>query len=155
MTVKEIKSPFTGGKVEEISEISKMEFRGEEYDVHSRYYKCCDTGETFSDSDQDASTLDDLYSQYRIRHGIPFPDEIKAIRSRYGLNYSQIGKLLGFGTNQWKRYESGQVPSESNGRLICAIRDKKVALKLLESTRGLYEKQEYNKIRALMNSCHA
>ena len=146
MIANEIKSPFTGGKATEVYELTKMEFRGEEYLVHSRYYLCCDSGEKFSDSEQDDSTLNDLYSQYRIKHGIPFPDEIKAIRCRFGLNYSQIGKLLGFGVNQWAKYECGQVPSESNGRLISALRSKSVALTLLKNIRELYDEAEYIKV---------
>ena len=112
-----ITSPFTGGKVREVFKQETMSFRGENYLVHSKYYVCEDTGQEFTTTEQDDSTLNDLYAQYRIKHGIPFPDEIASIRKRYGLNQSQIGKLLGFGVNQWARYEGGQVPSESNGRL--------------------------------------
>lgn len=147
-----IESPFTGGKVEEIFTTETMKFRGEEYLVHSRYYKCVDTGETFSVSQQDETTLNDLYSQYRLKHGIPFPEEIKAIRTRYGLNYSQIGKMLGFGANQWARYEAGQVPSDSNGRLMAALRSKEVTLKLLGEIRDLYDEAEYEKVYALIAS---
>ena len=152
MITKATKSPFTGGRAEEVYELTNMEFRGEEYLVHTRYYKCCDTGETFTDSEQDESTLNDLYAQYRIKHGIPFPDEIKEIRCRYNLNYTQIGKMLGFGTNQWARYESGQIPSESNGRLIAAMRSKSVALSLLNNIRDIFETQEYEKIFKLILS---
>ena len=111
-----------------------------------------DTGETFTVSEQDESTLNDLYSQYRIKHGIPFPDEIKAIRTRYGLNYSQIGKMLGFGVNQWAKYEAGQIPSDSNGRLMGALRSKVVALKLLNEIKDLYEEDEYQKVYTLIVS---
>lgn len=147
-----IESPFTGGKVEEVFTTETLSFRGEDFIVHSRYYKCLDTGETFTVSEQDESTLNDLYSQYRIKHGIPFPDEIKAIRTRYGLNYSQIGKMLGFGVNQWAKYEAGQIPSDSNGRLMGALRSKVVALKLLNEIKDLYEEDEYQKVYTLIVS---
>lgn len=150
MTENNVKSPFTGGKAKEVYALESMEFRGEKYLVHSRYYQCEETGQKFSSSEQDGATLNDLYSQYRIKHGIPFPDEIKAIRLRYKMNYSQIGKLLGFGVNQWAKYESGQVPSESNGRLISALRSKEVALSLLKDIRVLYENDEYEKISNLI-----
>jgi len=145
-----MKSPFTGGETDEVYKLEKMEFRGEEFLVHSRYYKCMDTGQTFTDSEQDNATLNDLYAQYRIKHGIPFPDEIKAIRLRYKMNYSQIGKMLGFGVNQWAKYEAGQVPSESNGRLISALRNKATALSLLRDLRVLYEDSEYEKMMNLV-----
>lgn len=150
MNQKEVKSPFTGGRAKEVYALETMEFRGEEFLVHSRYYVCEETGQKFSDGGQDDATLNDLYSQYRIKHGIPFPDEIKAIRLRYRMNYSQIGKMLGFGVNQWAKYESGQVPSESNGRLISALRSKAVAISLLKDIRVLYDDDEYEKVNNLI-----
>lgn len=147
-----VTSPFTGGKVREVFRQETMSFRGENYIVHSKYYVCEDTGQEFTTTEQDDSTLNDLYAQYRIKHGIPFPDEIASIRKRYGLNQSQIGKLLGFGVNQWAKYEAGQVPSDSNGRLIAALRSKDVTLKLLKEIRDLYEESEYQKIYTLIVS---
>lgn len=122
----EMKSPFTGGRVKEITTIEEKVFRGEKYIVNVRYYVCEDTGEQFTTTEQDTILFDDLYSQYRVRHGIPFPDEIKEIRLRYGLNYSEIFRLLGFEGNLYARYESGELPTESNGKLIAAIRDREV-----------------------------
>ena len=76
-------SPLTGGKVKEINTVETHEFRKEKYSVHVRYYICEDTGERFTTTDQDTLLFNDLYSQYRIRHGIPFPDEIQAVRLTY------------------------------------------------------------------------
>ena len=148
----DIKSPYTGGKAELVFELEKMEFRGEEFLVHGQYFRCVETGQKFSTSEQDQATLNDLYAQYRIKHGLPFPDEIKAIRQRYGMNYSQIGRLLGFGVNQWAKYEAGQVPSESNGRLIGALRRKEVILNLLKDVQILFEQPEYEKMMSLVLS---
>ena len=103
-------SPLTGGKVKEINTVETHEFRKEKYSVHVRYYICEDTGERFTTTDQDTLLFNDLYSQYRIRHGIPFPDEIQAVRERYSLTCSCISKILGFGTNQYALYEKGQMP---------------------------------------------
>ena len=141
-----ITSPFTGGKVREVFKQETMSFRGENYLVHSKYYVCEDTGQAFTTTEQDDSTLNDLYAQYRIKHGIPFPDEIASIRKRYGLNQSQIGKLLGFGVNQWARYEGGQVPSDSNGRLIAVLRRKSVTLTLLKDLEEIFEPDEFRTI---------
>ena len=86
-------SPLTGGKVKEINTVETHEFRKEKYSVHVRYYICEDTGERFTTTDQDTLLFNDLYSQYRIRHGIPFPDEIQAVRERYSLTCSCISKI--------------------------------------------------------------
>ena len=143
----DVKSPFTGGPVKEIFTLEKQSFKGEDFWVHTRYYLCVDTGEKFSTTEQDEQTINDLYAQFRIKHGIPFPDEIRRIRTKYGLNYVQMGKILGFGTNQYAKYENGQMPSESNGRMIWAVRYKTIMLKLIADLKAIFEVEEYDKIR--------
>ena len=142
----EIKSPYTGGAVKEVFTLEQQTFKGEDYWIHARFYQCVDTGEKFTTTEQDELTLNDLYSQYRIKHGIPFPDEIHQIRSKYSLSYAQIGRILGFGANQYAKYESGQIPSDSNGRMIGAIRYKSVMLKLVENVKDIFDENEYTKI---------
>ena len=146
----EIKSPFTGGPVREEIKEEEVSFRGEKFTVHARYYVCEDTGEQFTQTEQDNCTFNDLYAQYRVKHGIPFPGEIKAIRERYNLNYAQIGKILGFGVNQWAKYENGQLPTESNGRLIAALRKKSTTLALLDDIQDIFEPDEFAKIKGLI-----
>lgn len=140
-------SPFTGGKVKEIYTTEEHIFRKEKFNVHVRYYVCEDTFEKFTTSEQDELLINDLYSQYRIRHNIPFPDEIGAVRRKYKLNLVQISKILGFGTNQYAQYENGQIPSESNGRMIHAIKDKDTMLKMLEASINEFSASEYKKIK--------
>lgn len=145
-TYVELKSPFTGGKVIEVSTTEEHVFRKERLLVHVRYYVCEDTGERFTTTEQDELLFNELYSQYRTNHGIPFPDEIKEIRLHYGLNYQQITKILGFGINQYAQYEKGQIPSESNGKLLSAIMNKQFMLQLLEDSHSEFDKGEYNKV---------
>ncbi len=146
----DMKSPFTGGRVKEVSTTEIKEFRKENFLVHVRYYVCEDTGEQFTTTEQDTLQFNDLYSQYRIRHGIPFPDEIESIRKRYGLNYSQISRILGFGANQYAKYEGGDMPSESNGKMIATVKDKNVMLGLLKSCKDTFQPSEYEKILSLI-----
>ena len=131
----DMKSPFTGGRVKEIFTTEVQEFRKENYTVHARYYVCEDTGEKFTTTEQDELAFNELYGQYRVRHGIPFPEEIKATREKYGLSLAAISKILGFGINQYANYENGQVPSESNGKMILAAKNKSFIVSLLDSSR--------------------
>lgn len=146
----ELKSPFTGGRVKEVSTVEEHEFRKELFSVHVRYYVCEDTGNRFTTKEQDELLFNELYSQYRVNHGIPFPEEIKAIRLHYGLNYQQMTKILGFGTNQYAQYEKGQVPSESNGKLLSAAMNRQFMLHLLEDSRAEFCEEEYNKVYQLV-----
>jgi transcriptional regulator with XRE-family HTH domain len=106
-----------------------------------------DTGEKFTTTEQYELLFNELYGQYRVRHGIPFPEEIKATREKYGLSLAAISKILGFGINQYANYESGQIPSESNGKMILAARNKNFILSLLDSSREQFSETEYTKIR--------
>lgn len=142
----ELKSPFTGGRVKEVSTVEEHEFRKEKFLVHVRYYVCEDTGEKFTTTEQDELLFNELYSQYRVNHSIPFPEEIKAIRQYYGLNYQQITKVLGFGINQYAQYEKGQMPSESNGKMLSAIMNQQFMLHLIEDSKAEFEDDEYNKV---------
>lgn len=143
-----VKSPMTGGRVFLIEDTEKMAFRGEHYNIHVRYYICEDTGEQFTTTGQDTLAFNELYNEYRVRHGIPFPDEIRRTREHYGLSCAQITRIVGFGQNQWRQYENGQVPSESNARSIVAAADKAAFLRMVEASRAELGEKEYNIIRS-------
>lgn len=142
----DMRSPLTGGRVKEVNTTEVKEFRKEKFRVHVRYYICEDTGEQFTTTEQDTLQFNDLYAQYRIKHGIPFPDEVKKTRQKYNLNYSQISRILGFGANQYAKYEAGEVPSESNGKMIATIKEKDVILNLLKNCKTSFQPSEYDRI---------
>lgn len=145
-TLAKIQSPITGGRVFLVETTEEHEFRKEKFEVHVRYYICEDTGEQFSGEGQDDLVLNQVYNQWRIRHGVPFPEDIKATRKRYGLNYSQMSKIMGFGANQWKQYEDGIVPSESNGKMIRAIEDKAIMLTVLNTSKAEFTDSDFERL---------
>lgn len=114
-------SPFTGGEVTLIKEIRHFEFRGSKFDIMYHYYKCEDTGEVFTDTQLDKLNLNQVYNQYREKEGIPFSDEIISYRKQYDISATKMSSILGFGINMYGKYESGEIPSVSNGRMIHSI----------------------------------
>ena len=99
----------------------EMEFRKETWRVMFPYYKCADTGEQFTTTDSDGVWLAQVRNQYCRKYGIPYMDEIVAVRERYGLSAVKMSAILGFGPNQWRKYEQEEVPNVSNGRMIRSI----------------------------------
>jgi uncharacterized phage-associated protein len=95
----------------------------------------------------DEANIFQVYNQYRIKHGIPFPDEISGIREHYGLSAAKMSQILGFGINQYRMYEDGEVPSVSNARTIIAAREKAVFLSFVEASKSEMSDQEYHRIR--------
>lgn len=118
---KNMVSPLTGGEVYLVEDIETQIFRKEEYKVHVSYYICKDTGEQFTTEAQDEQFCNELYNQYRIKHGIPFPDEIKRAREHYNVSTSRMSKIAGLCQDKWEQYEKGNIPSEADGKILAAL----------------------------------
>ena len=99
-------------------------YRGECYSYTASYYLCKDSGEHFTTTALDMEAMEQVFRQYRERHGIPFPAEIRAIRMKYRVSAAKMSRILGFGANQYRLYENGEMPSLSNARLITLISEK-------------------------------
>ncbi len=113
-----MKSPITGKPMELVKEKRVLEFRKESFEVIYHFYRCLDTGEEFEDDQLGDLNLDQVYNAYRAKHKFPFPEEIKELRGRYDLPATTMSQILGFGINQYRLYETGEIPSETNARLI-------------------------------------
>lgn len=141
-----MKSPFTGGTVSLHTENMEIAFRKEKFTVIGQYYKCEDTGEEFTTTEQDELALNQAYNQYREKYGIPYVDEINEILERYGISAAKMSKILGFGDNQYLKYAKGEIPSVSNGRMIALIKDVSEFRKLLFRAQNEFTKEELAKI---------
>lgn len=113
-----MKSPITGKEMVLRKEPRTLTFRKEEFTIVYHYFLCEDSGEQFTSAELDELDINQLHNQYREKYSIPFPDEIKAIREKYGLSATKMAEALGFGVNVYRNYENGEVPNESNGKLI-------------------------------------
>lgn len=121
-------------------------FRKEEFTyIHTGIID--EDGEMWTTTELDEANLFQVYNQYRAKHGIPFPDEIAGLRRHYGISAAKMAQILGFGINQYRMYEDGEVPSISNARTIIAAREKAVFLFFIEASRADMTEQEYNRIR--------
>lgn len=121
-------------------------FRKEEYSyIHTGIVD--EDGETWTTTELDEANIFQVYNQYRAKHGIPFPDEIAGIRNHYGLSAAKMSQILGFGINQYRMYEDGEVPSISNARAIIAAKEKEVFMSFVEASKADMTTHEYERIR--------
>lgn len=141
-----MKSPFTGKEMKRIRETRTWKYRGEEYPYIHTAWLCEDTGEQFTDDASDTAGYVQVTNKYREKYGVPYTDEIVAIRKRYGISAQKMSLILGIGINQYRLYEQGEVPSVSNGRMIRSISNPKVMLDILESSRNELSDAEYQKL---------
>lgn len=70
------------------------------------------------DRDLDNEALLTAYREYRNEKNLLQPEEIKQIRTKYGLTQVAFAKLLGFGEKTIARYEGGSLQDEAPNSLI-------------------------------------
>ncbi|WP_028522244.1 type II TA system antitoxin MqsA family protein [Runella limosa] len=127
-----MKSPITGKEMKLTKERRSMDFRKESFEIVFHYYKCEDSGEQFTTTSLDEVNMNQVYNQYRDKFNIPFPDEIIRIREKYGLSAAKMSEILGFGTNSYRQYEAGEMPSVANAKLIQMVDDPKKFMDMVE-----------------------
>jgi len=111
-------SPFTEKEMTIQREWRSMTYKKEEFKVCFHTWKCEDTGEQFEDDQFAQLNFDQVQNQYRAKYALPFKEEISAIREKYDLTAIKMSHVLGFGDNTYRQYEAGEMPSQSNARLI-------------------------------------
>ncbi len=131
-----------------VIEPKEFTFRKEDFQISYHYYLCEDTDETFDTEELMGVNLNQVHNQFREKHNLPFPEEIKEIRKKYDLPASKMSEILGFGTNQYRNYENGEVPSISNARLIQLVNDPKEFMRIVELSKAL-EGSELKRTTAL------
>ena len=123
-------------------------YRGEKYNFTYVSFRDDADGESYTTTDSDTVWYNQMTNQYRERYGIPYTDEIIALRQRYRLCAAKMSVILGFGANQYRLYEEGDVPSESIGKMIRGAMNPRVFLDLVHSSRHQLSEREYAKITA-------
>jgi len=142
-----MKSPFTGGNAELKIEPRVLEYRKDQFDILYHYYQCADSGEQFTTTEIDTLNINQVHNKYRAKYGIPFTDEIRAIREKYGLTATKMSEVLGLGVNVYRTYEGGEMPSVATGRLIRLAEVPAEFRKLLELSKNALEPAEYERVK--------
>jgi uncharacterized phage-associated protein len=142
-----MKSPFTGGDAKLMKEPRVLEYRKDSFEVIYHYYVCADSGEQFTTTEIDTLNVAQVHNKYRAKYGIPFTDEIRSIRDRYGLSAAKMSEVLGLGANVYRNYEGGEMPSVATGRLIRLAEVPAEFKRLLELSKNALEPTEYERVR--------
>ncbi len=134
-------------KIEEL----ERDFRKEKFKVFQQFYFCNSCKNDFTTSEQDGVSVNQVYNQYREKHSIPFPEEIKLVRETYNISSSKIAEVLGFGINQYRNYEAGEMPNNSNSKTLKVICNPIHFKAYIEQSSNIFKTHEYEKIMKLLN----
>ncbi len=120
----------------------EVTFRKENFKIKQLFYYCAESGGEFSTTKLDEINLVQVHNQYRAKHNLPFVEDIKSTRAKYELSATQMSEVLGFGTNSYRNYENGEVPSKSNGTTISLIEDPRAFRTVVQRFMGFSEKKK-------------
>jgi len=132
-------------------EYKEFKFRKESFMIAQHYYKCHVCGEEFTTTETDELSIMQVYNQFREKHHILFPEQIKALREKYGLSATKMSEILGFGINSYGKYERGEMPNDSNAALLNLIRESQNFRQLVEEKKDFLQEKEYQKIMKTIN----
>lgn len=114
----QIECPFCDGTAVLRHEARNIDYRNENFTVAQAFYACHKCHESFTTTESDTFSINQLYAQYRSKHKIPFVEELVTIRTRYNLSARRMSQLLGLGDNTYSLYEKGDMPTLGNANLI-------------------------------------
>lgn len=129
-----------------IREHATLPYRKDEFNIVYHAYECEKTKERFTNDELDLINITQVHNLYREKNGIPFPEEIKNIREKYEVSAKKMADILGLGSNAYRLYESGEIPSVAIGRLIASIKDAEEFRKQIEFSSHILKESEYEKL---------
>lgn len=116
---------------------------GESIEVEAQVLVCAECGEEFYCEELDSTTLIRAYDEYRRRHKLLLPEDIRKIREQYGLSQRSFAKLLNWGDKTICRYENGSIQDKAHNSLLLFLREpENMRTYLTENEVVLEEKQK-------------
>jgi putative zinc finger/helix-turn-helix YgiT family protein len=138
----------------------RRELRREEYRVRGEQIvlevprRVCRTcGEAAVDETFGDPTLK-LYEEYRRRHGLLSPQEIRAIRQRYDLSQEAFALLLGTSPATLARYEGGSLQDKAYDHLLRACENPAYVADLVRREGHALSLRQRHDVEAALRSGH-
>lgn len=101
---------------------SSYTFKGETFEINERVLQC-PCGEDLYDEILDTETMETLTKMYEERVGLSL-DDIKSIRSQYGLSMDLFARILGWSKSTIARYETGKfLPDSSHMSVLKRLKE--------------------------------
>lgn len=106
-----------------VARTETYEVKGDPVTIEASVAVCRTCGHELGVEEVDEATLQQAYSVYRSRHGLLQPEEIRSIRSMYGLGQKAFSKLLGWGEVTLARYEGGSIQSAAHDQMLRLVQN--------------------------------
>lgn len=119
-------------RLEVVRKDEEIIVRGEPVQIQVEFLKCTECGTEFRDPGSPDDPLDRAYREYRTRHAMLQPEEIREFRKRHGLTQHELARLLGWGAATLSRYENGALQDEAHDTTLKLAMEPENLLGLIE-----------------------
>lgn len=123
-----------------------LKVKGEKIEFTSDVAICVVCEQDISNIELDSTTLTLAYDEYRKRHGLLFPSDIKQLREKYGLSQRGLSRLLNWGEVTIQRYESGTIQDQSHNDILMLLADPLNMKKIFERAKSNLTSKEISRI---------
>jgi putative zinc finger/helix-turn-helix YgiT family protein len=110
--------------------------RGEPIEIEAEILICQRCGAKIFDEERDSRNLEKAYGQYRDKHNLLPPGQIRTIREKYGLSQRALSRLLGWGEITIHRYENGAIQDNVHDSTLRLIGDPQNMQKFFKANRS-------------------
>ena len=141
-----IDCPVCNGKAELKTEIKERTFRGDTFEVCEHFYKCIKCDYSFTNKEADEYNILIVHNKYREKYNIPTSEQLIYIRESYGISQTKMSEILGFGPNQYRLYESGDIPAGGNATILNLIIEPNEFRNILIKKSNVLSKKDFEKV---------
>lgn len=120
-------------KINTVTHLEGIDVRGVTIEVEARYYQCTECGVEFENT-QGPDALELAYREYRHRHEMLQPEDIREWRKTYGITQKELSALLGWGGATLSRYENGALQDETHEKMLRMAMEPHNLLNLIKET---------------------
>lgn len=129
------------------------EVRGVTVEADIEHYICPKCGDSIGWAPIVDKGLHKLYRAYQEKMGLMQPEEIVALRKKYGFSQRVFAAILGIGVASLQRYERGCLATDSHAQLLESARDPRFLRARLEQGARKLTDEERAKALAAVESC--
>lgn len=136
--------------LDHVSQEEHVTIRGEELTFPVDYLRCRTKGHLFQDPSDSVDPLDSAYREFRRRHSMLLPEQIREFRIANGLTQRELSAVLGWGGATLSRYENGALQDEAHDRQLRLAMEPKNLLSLVKARPEATSKETHAKLTALL-----
>lgn len=127
------------------------DYHGEQITFLAKYAECPVCHQEFLRPETHDVNLAYLQDEYRRRHHLLSPDEIRKIRQSYGLSARSFARILGMGDVSITRYENGAIPDEALHNLMLLSEQSRNFSVLFERNKDRLSQEEQRRVKDIIS----